>query len=126
MMSIPSRRKDRPIGVIIVSASCCVPGMEPFDRQAERVVQDALSETGVTAEVRVVPASKAMFGAIPPGAMRTVMAEANAGRMPMPAVLIGGRIASLGVPKLEEFKAALLEAANGETRQKENSHEHRS
>lgn len=98
-------------GVIIISGSCCIPGMAPFDEQAKHVVEQAISETGIEAQVKIIPASTAYFGAVPKEIMARIIAEFNqSGRMPVPAILINGKIISYGVPKVEDVKTALLQA----------------
>ncbi len=111
------------VAVVIVSASCCVRGMEAFDEQARRVVQQAAAETGVEAQVTIMPATTAFFGGIPRAIMAELMTRAQSGQMPVPAVLANGKPVSYGVPRVEEMKAALLAAADaraqiseGETR----------
>ncbi|MCX9012765.1 MAG: hypothetical protein OIN66_16810 [Candidatus Methanoperedens sp.] len=109
-MKLGFRKKDTGAGVIIISGSCCIPGMAPFDEQAKRVVEQAISETDIKAQVKVVPASTAFFGAVPKEVMAKIMTELNqSGRMPLPAVLINGRIVSYGVPQVEDIKTALLQ-----------------
>ena len=53
-------KDDGKINVIIISAACCVPGMEAFDRQARLVIDRAISETGIDAKITLVPAPTAM------------------------------------------------------------------
>lgn len=100
------------IGVVIITGSCCIPGMRPFDEEAHRVVRQAIAESGVTAQVKELPASSAMFGAAP----KTVVAELvrmlnQGGRIGLPAVLVNGTVVSYGVPAVEAVTAALMEAA---------------
>ncbi len=105
-------KKSEP-GLIIISGSCCIPGMAPFDEQAKNVVEQALSETNIKAQIKVISASTAYFGAVPKEIMAKIIAEFNqSGRMPVPAVLINGEIISYGVPKVEDIKTALLQAVN--------------
>lgn len=109
-MRLSFRKNNSEAGVIIISGSCCIPGMAPFDEQAKRVVEQAVSETNVKVQVKVIPASTAFFGALPKDVMAKVIAEFNqSGRMPLPAVLINGKIVSYGVPQVEDIKKALLE-----------------
>ncbi|CAG0979945.1 MAG: hypothetical protein OIN86_02910 [Candidatus Methanoperedens sp.] len=105
-----NKTQNTEIGVIIISGSCCIPGMAPFDEQAKRVVEQAVSETDVKVQVKVIPASTAYFGAIPKDVMAKIITEFNqSGRMPLPAVLINGKVVSYGVPKVEDVKTALLQ-----------------
>ncbi|VVB55947.1 Uncharacterised protein [uncultured archaeon] len=109
-MRLSFRKNNPEAGVIIISASCCIPGMAPFDEQAKRVVEQAVSETDVKVQVKVIPASTAYFGAVPKEVMTKIITEVNqSGRIPLPAVLINGNIVSYGVPQVEDIKKALLE-----------------
>lgn len=109
-MRLSFRKKDSEVGVIIISGSCCIPGMIPFDEQAKRAVEQAVSETDVKAQVKVIPASTAFFGSVPKEVMAKIITEFNqSGRMPLPAVLINGKIVSYGVPQVEDVKTALLQ-----------------
>ena len=65
-------RNDRQTGVVIISGSCCIPGMAPFDEQARRVVDQAIAETGVAAQVRMMPATTAYMGGAPKSKKPTV------------------------------------------------------
>jgi hypothetical protein len=109
-MRLSFRKKESEVGIIIISGSCCIPGMTPFDEQAKRAVEQAVSETDAKVQVKVVPVSTAYFGAVPKEVMTKIITEFNqSGRMPLPAVLINGRIVSYGVPKIEDVKKALLQ-----------------
>lgn len=96
-----------------------MPSMAPLDEQAQRIVEQAISQAGVAAEVRVIPASNAMFGAVPPRVMAKLMSEANQGRIPLPAILINGEVVSYGVPTLEDIKSALLQTGKSQEIRKE-------
>ena len=109
-MKLSFRKNNSEAGVIIISGSCCIPGMAPFDEQAKHVVEQAISETDVKAQVKIIPASTAFFGSVPKEVMTKIITEFNqSGRMPLPAVLINGRIVSYGVPQVEDIKKALLQ-----------------
>ena len=95
------------VGIVIVSGSCCIPGMGPFDEQARSVVEQAISEAGVSAQVTVLPATKAFFGAVPKSVMGELMTMFNQGKIGLPAVLINGKVVAYGVPTLEDMKAVL-------------------
>ncbi len=106
------RAEDRGVGVVIITGSCCIPGMRPFDDQAHRVVRQAIAESGVSAQVKELPASSALFG----GAPKTVMAELvrmlnEGGRIGLPVVLVNGTVISYGVPTVEAITGGLMEAA---------------
>jgi len=103
-------KKNSEVGVIIIIGSCCIPGMAPFDEQARHVVEQAVSETDIKAQIKIIPASTAFFGSVPKEVMTKIIAEFNqSGRMLLPAVLINGKIVSYGVPQVEDIKTALLQ-----------------
>ena len=101
------------VAIAIITGSCCNPHMPPFDAEAKRVVDQALSETGMAAEVHEVPATRAFFGG---GPLRTVLLEVmrlmnEEGTVGLPAVVVDGQVVSYGVPTVETMKAALLRIA---------------
>ena len=101
-------KQGRPLSVVIITGDCCIPGMAPLDAEAQRIVDAAMIETGVSAEVHIIPASKAMFGALPPSVLREVSTRFNeSGVVPLPAVIVNGAIVSYGVPALESMKSIL-------------------
>lgn len=116
-MQLNFLRKDSKEGVniVIISAACCMPGMAPLDEQARRIVEQAVSETGVEAQVKIVPATTAFFGGLPKQIMAELINLSQSGRLPVPAVLINGKPVSYGMPELENFKSALLAVANTNT-----------
>ena len=58
-MELDFRRKETSVGIVIISAACCIPGMAPLDEQARRIVEQAISETGIMAQVKIMPATTA-------------------------------------------------------------------
>ncbi len=96
------------VKIVILSGACCIPSMASFDKQAEQIVEKAITETGIEAEVKVVPATTALFGG---GVSKKVMGELmtmfNQGKLGAPAILINGEAISYGVPTLEIMKEAL-------------------
>ena len=101
--------------IIIVTGSCCMPGMAPLDQQARDLVARAVKETGVQVTVKEVSASAAAFGALP----RKLVAEfmsvmGQEGRVPLPTVLVDGRPVAHGLPDVEILKAALVAANHKE------------
>lgn len=112
--------KNSETGIIIISGSCCIPGMSAFDEQARIAVEKAVSETDIKAQVRIIPATSAFFGSVPREVITKIMTEFNqSGRMPLPAVLINGRIISYGVPRIEDVKTALLQTIDGRNEKEE-------
>jgi hypothetical protein len=102
------------VSVVIISAACCMPGMAPLDEQARRIVEQAISETGVEAQVKIMPATTAFFGGVPKQIMAELITLSQSGRLPVPAILINGKPVSYGMPEFENFKAALLAVANAD------------
>ena len=47
--------------ILILSAACCFPSQAAIDEQAKKVVEHAIQEAGVSAEVLVVPGSTAIY-----------------------------------------------------------------
>lgn len=111
----PERAAVGSTTVVIVTGSCCIPGMRPFDAEARRVVEQAIAEEGVPASVRELPASSAMFGGAPKTLMAELIRMANeGGRIGLPAVLLNGEVLSYGVPAIEQVRAALRRAASAD------------
>lgn len=101
--------------IIIVTGSCCMPGMAPLDQQARDLVARAVMETGVEATVKEITASAAAFGVLP----RKLVAEfmsvmGQEGRVPLPAVLVDGHPVAHGHLDVEILKAALVAANHKE------------
>ena len=96
------------LNIVMISAACCMPSMAAFDEQARKVIDKAISETGIIAKITMVPATSVMFG----GAYRKIMNDMiqmnNKGKTVAPAILINGMVVSYGVPKLEDMKKALI------------------
>ncbi len=94
--------------IVILSAACCIPSMAGFDKQAEQIVGKAITETGIEAEVKIVPVTTAIFGGgVPKKVMGELMAMFNQGKIAAPAVLINGEVISYGIPTPEIMKEAL-------------------
>lgn len=100
-----TKNEDRKMNVVIISAACCVPGMDAFDNQARKVIDQAISETGIEAKVTLVPATTAMFAFNK--VIRELMVMQGNGKIGVPAVLIEGEAVSYGVPQIDDMKAAL-------------------
>lgn len=115
-MELDFQDKEIPVGIVIISAACCMPGMAPLDEQARRIVEQAISETGVKAQVSIMPATTAYFGGVPKQIMAQLISMSQSGRLPVPAILINGKPVCYGMPELENFKSALLAVVNANPR----------
>jgi hypothetical protein len=102
--------KNTRVGVAIVSVSCCFPGIAAFEKQAQRIVEQAISEAGVNAVLQVLPVS-AYSNSIPREVIPRLTADYNQGKISAPAILIDGKAVFYGVPGLDEMKKALVQAA---------------
>ena len=111
-MKLPfTKPKNQGIGVVVVTGACCIPGMAPFDAEAERIVKQAAEETGIEIQFKTVPVLLAMQG----GFAKDVLQEGldrfqQSEKLPLPAILVNGQVIEYGVPKLEDVKSALVEA----------------
>jgi hypothetical protein len=95
--------------ILLISGTCCFPQMAGLDQQAKKVINQALEETGIKAQVRTVTASSAVQGGIPLEILKTSGLAADVSNiMRLPAVLINNRLISFGIPKLDEIKNALI------------------
>lgn len=94
--------------ILLISGSCCVPQLAILDQQAQQIIQQALEETGITAQVRTLTASSAVSGGIPSEILKsTGLLNDTSNLMRLPAILINNRLISFGVPKLDVIKDAL-------------------
>jgi hypothetical protein len=73
-------------------------------------VEQAIAESGVDADIRVLPVST-YFNSIPREVVPKLLADYQQGKISAPPILIDGKAVFYGVPKLEEMKTALLQAA---------------
>lgn len=117
-------KSDSRLGIVIVNGSCCFPNMAVFDEQARRIVEQAISETGVVAKVKVISASSAMFGGVSKDIVSKLVSDYNqTGKVGLPAILINGQAVSLGVPELEKVKSAIITAAGSQNIKEESENE---
>ncbi len=95
--------------ILLVSGSCCVPAMGLIDQQAQQIIRQAQEATGLSAQVRVLPASSALQGGIPPEILKELSAAGDPATLirRLPALFINGKLIGFGVPDLEQVKAAL-------------------
>ncbi len=100
--------------ILLVSGTCCVPQLTIFDQQAQKIIQQALDETGITAQTRTVGISSVLQGGIPAEILKQLEASIQPANMmsSLPALLINGKLVSLGVPELNQVKSALLLTQN--------------
>ncbi len=99
--------EGKEMNVVIISAACCVPAMASFDEQARKVIERAISETGIDAAITIVPATTALFGGVSAKIVAELMTMFNRGKVGAPAILIDGEAVSYGVPQIEDMKSAL-------------------
>jgi hypothetical protein len=76
-------KKNTSVGVAIISASCCFPGVAPFEEQAKRIVEQAITESAVNAEVKVLPVSS-YYHSIPREVVPKLIADYNQGKISAP------------------------------------------
>ncbi len=96
------------LNIVIISAACCIPGMAAFDDQARKIIDKAISETGIAAKITLVPATSALFGGTYRNIMNNMMEMNNQGKTVVPAILINGEVVSYGVPEPEYMKNVLI------------------
>lgn len=102
-----SKQEKPKVTIIMLSAACCIPGMAGFDTQAEKIIKQAMSETGIGARFETVPATKALYIRPLRKIINKLMVMANQGKIVAPAVIINGEVVSYGVPTLKVMKEAL-------------------
>lgn len=99
--------------ILLVSGTCCVPRLAIYDKQAELVINQALEETGIKAQVRKLTIGSALSGGIPMEIIKSVgVAIDPSNIMRLPAVFIDNKFISFGVPKLDAIKNALTSVQN--------------
>lgn len=109
MESAQATKQKSDILILLVSGSCCVPTLGPIDQQAQNIIRQALDATGLSAQVRVLPASSALQGGIPPEILKELGAAGEPAQLilRLPALFIGGKLIGFGAPDLEQVKTAL-------------------
>jgi hypothetical protein len=121
-MSLDLFKKNAKVGVAIVTASCCYPGVAPFEEQAKRVVEQAISESGVPTELKILPVST-YYHSIPKEVIPKLLADFNQGKISAPPILIDGKAVYYGVPGIDELKTALIQAAEARKMKEEPTRE---
>lgn len=102
--------RGTPVAVVIVTGSCCFPGMGRLDEAARAAVSAASAETGIPVEVEVVSATAAMRGALPPPQLAGILSLRAGDSMPLPALLVEGTPVVAGVIRPADVSAALRRA----------------
>lgn len=94
--------------IIMISGACCLPSMANFDNEARKIIDEAISITGVQAKVSMITASAAFgndtFREIIKKGMETTGRDIRS----TPVILIDGEVISFGIPKIEDIKKALI------------------
>ncbi len=104
----PRATESSEVVILLVSGTCCVPQLAVPDQQAQQIIQQALKETGITAQVRTLTISSALQGGIPAEILKQLQVSIQpANLMRLPALFINGKLISLGVPELNQVKSAL-------------------
>jgi hypothetical protein len=111
-----SKEEASAVGIVLVSGTCCNPSLAAADERARRVIEEAASQVGVKVQLEVMTMTSAYYSA-PRDVRRRLMGEFAGGGINVPAILIGGKAVSYGVPSLEAMKAALLDAAEAKNKE---------
>ena len=111
-----SKAGESAVGIVLISGTCCNPSLAAADERARRVIEEAASQAGVMVQIEVMTMTSAYYSA-PRDVKRRLMGEFAGGGINVPAILIGGKAVSYGVPSLEVIKAALLDATNAKKKE---------
>ena len=101
---------DSVVRIVLISGTCCNPSLEAADERSRRVIEEAAAEVGVEVRIEMMTMTSAYYSA-PKDVKKRPLGEFAGGGLSMPAILIGGKAVSYGVPSLEVMKAALLAAS---------------
>ena len=104
--------------ILILTAACCFPSQAAIDQQAKNIIEQASSETGIPAQVSIVPGSTAIYSKTLSRQVKNILMSKFSRNELGPAILIDGEIVAYGVPKLEEMKAILEKWQAQSTRRK--------
>lgn len=109
-MFFQTGKKDTAKNIVIITGSCCIPGMVKLDEEAGQLVNQAVAETGVAVRIKLLPVSKAILGGLPKDVYNKLIGGYNStGRIGLPAVLIDGKLVTYGVVDYESIKTQLQE-----------------
>lgn len=108
--------KSKKTSVLIVNGSCCMPQMAPMEEQARKIVEKVIAEEHADVVVRTMTMSEAYYGGLPRATVASLMDRfKQTGDLGLPAVLVNGTVATMGIPDPERLRAALRnEPGNGE------------
>lgn len=107
-MLLSKTQRQEKVNVLIITGSCCLPGMAALDEEAKKLVVKAANETNTEIELKVLPVSKAMFGGVPRDIAQKLVGEFNAsGKIGLPAIIVNGKLASYSVIDYEAVKNAI-------------------
>lgn len=90
--------------IIMISGACCIPSMAKLDMEVRKIIDEAISLSGVQAKVSKITASEAFVN----GAYRKLI---KTGIENAPVIIIDGEVVSYGIPHLEDIKNALLQCS---------------
>jgi hypothetical protein len=121
-MGLELFKKNTKVGVAIITSSCCFPGVAPFEEKAKQIVEQAISESGVDAQLKILPVSS-YYNSIPKDVVPRLMADYQNGKISAPPILVDGKAVFYGVPGLDEMKQALLQAAEARKKKEEPARE---
>lgn len=99
-----------PAEVLVISDSCCNPSAAAAEEQALRTVEAAIAAVGSPARSRLVSATDALAGALPPEILAEIQSQLSRGNAKPPMVMIGGRIVASGTFTRQEVETALTGA----------------
>ena len=96
-----------PAEVLVISDSCCNPSAASAEEQAVRTVDDAIAAVGSPARSRLVSATDALAGALPPELLNEIQSQLARGSARPPMVMIDGRIVASGTFTRQDVETAL-------------------
>lgn len=107
----PKATSPSEVVILLISGSCCFPGMATLDQQAQQIIHQALAETHLTAQVRTMPIRSVVQGGMPTEVLNELKGSLQpTNLMRLPALLINGKLISLGIPELDQVKLALTQS----------------
>lgn len=97
------------IVILLVSGSCCLPGLAVHDQQAQQVIEQVLADTGIAAVIKIVPVSSALQGGILSDLLNGMDLQAQRANLTrLPALFINGKLIGFGIPEPRQVKSILL------------------